>query len=70
MFNFNCLLSTQAGQIAVYGFFQAQIEGVADEGVPYRHLVEIRQTPVEVLQVLEAEVMACVSLPGRGCGHL
>ena len=43
------------------GLLQAQIQGVANQGVAYRHLVEPGQTFVEEGQVLKAQVVAALT---------
>ena len=46
--------------IAPDGFFEAEIERVADKGVAYADFVEVGNARSEEAEVVETEVMACV----------
>ena len=52
------------------GFFEAEVEGIADEGVPDADFVEPRDLLMEVGEVLEAEVVAGIEAEAEGLGGL
>lgn len=55
----------QALFVAAHGFFEAEVEGVADEGMAYGHFVEIGHAGCKECKVFEVEVVAGVhSHPG------
>jgi hypothetical protein len=43
----------EAGFVAGDGFGEAEIEGIANKGVAYRHFVEIWHVLLEIAQVLQ-----------------
>ena len=59
----------QAGAVAVYGLLDAEVEGVANQGVSDRHLVEERYLLVEEGKVVEVEVVAGVEAEATVACH-
>lgn len=62
---------TQAGQIALDGLLKAEIQGVADESVADRHLVEPRKRLAEEFEILQIEVVTGVDAKSEvvGCAR-
>lgn len=59
----------QAVLVLLDCLFEAEVEGVGDKGMADGHFVEIRQTLVEELQVLKAQVMAGIDAETAAVGH-
>lgn len=50
-------LGRKACPVAAYGLVDAEIKGVGDQRMTYRHLVEIREARGKESQILKAEVV-------------
>ena len=61
-------LFCEAVLVAADGLGKAHVEGVADECVAYRHLVEVGDRLREVAEILQAEVVAGVDTEARFVG--
>ena len=52
------------------GLFQSEIDGIADEGMAYRHLAQTGNVAVEKLEVEEAQVMSGIDSETCGEGYM